>query len=64
MFFFGHIHAYSTVRYKGIDYTITGGAGAELHKQYGRKGSEYHYVIVDVTQEGIQQQLVQFHEEE
>ncbi|UCH09910.1 MAG: metallophosphoesterase [Fidelibacterota bacterium] len=58
--FAGHIHAYSTASYEGVDYTITGGAGADLHKQYGPRGSVHHYVIVDITPEGIQQQVVRF----
>ncbi|MFC1619586.1 metallophosphoesterase family protein [Candidatus Neomarinimicrobiota bacterium] len=59
--FAGHIHAYSTASYEGIEYTVTGGAGADLHKQYGPKGSVYHYIIVDVTKEGTQQQVVRFY---
>jgi predicted phosphodiesterase len=57
--FVGHIHAYSTAHFQGVDYTVTGGGGAALHKQYGSKGSVHHYVIVDVTADGIKQQLVQ-----
>ncbi|UCD38022.1 MAG: metallophosphoesterase [Fidelibacterota bacterium] len=59
--FAGHIHAYSTASHNGVDYTITGGAGANLHKQYGPQGSVHHYVIVDVTPAGIQQQVVRFY---
>ncbi|HEX9973630.1 MAG TPA: metallophosphoesterase [bacterium] len=62
--FVGHIHAYSTAHFQGVDYTVTGGGGAELHKQYGPNGSVHHYVIVDVTSEGIKQQVVQFHKVE
>lgn len=62
--FVGHIHAYSTTNYLGVDYTITGGAGALLHHQYGPKGSVHHYIIVDVTPDGIKQQLVQFKKED
>jgi len=57
--FLGHIHAYSTATHKNIDYTVTGGAGAALHMQYGPKGSVHHYVIVDVEPGEIKQQLVQ-----
>lgn len=59
--FAGHIHAYSTASYAGVDYTVTGGAGAQLHRQYGPKGSVHHYVIVDVTPAGIQQQIVRLY---
>jgi predicted phosphodiesterase len=57
--FLGHIHAYSTATYMNVDYTVTGGAGAKLHKRYGPKGSAYHYIIVDVKPGEIKQQLVQ-----
>lgn len=60
--FAGHIHAYSTATYLGVDHTVTGGGGAELHKQYGLKGSVHHYVIVDVTPKGVQQQVVRIYE--
>ncbi|MFC1481377.1 metallophosphoesterase family protein [Candidatus Neomarinimicrobiota bacterium] len=59
--FAGHIHAYSTATFEGVDYTVTGGAGADLHDRYGPEGSVHHYVIVDVTPEGIQQQVVRFY---
>jgi len=59
--FAGHIHAYSTASHEGVDYTITGGAGAALHEQYGPTGSVHHYVIVDVTPTGIKQQVVRFY---
>jgi len=61
--FAGHIHAYSTASYAGVDYTVTGGAGAQLHRQYGPKGSVHHYIIVDVTPAGIQQQVVRLYPE-
>ncbi len=56
--FVGHIHAYSTATYAGVDYTITGGAGAGLHEQYGELGSQHHYVVVDVKRDGIDMRLV------
>jgi predicted phosphodiesterase len=62
--FAGHIHAYSTTNYQGVNYVITGGAGAVLHKQYGPKGTKHHYIIIDVKPDGIEQTLVQFHKEE
>ncbi|MFQ6116570.1 MAG: metallophosphoesterase family protein, partial [bacterium] len=61
--FAGHIHAYSTATWLGVDYTVTGGGGAELHKQYGPKGSVYHYVIVDVRSNEIQQQVVRLYKD-
>lgn len=56
--FFGHIHAYSTATYEGVDYTITGGGGASLHRQYGKMGSVNHYVVVDVLPESIEMKVV------
>jgi hypothetical protein len=46
--FQGHIHAYSTARQGGVDYTVTGGGGAPLDPRYGRKGACFHYLVVDV----------------
>lgn len=57
--FFGHIHAYSTATFEGVEYTITGGGGASLHKQYGKMGSVNHYVVVDILQDSIEMKVVQ-----
>ncbi len=62
--FCGHIHAYSTDSYDGIEYTVTGGAGAGLHRQYGELGSVYHYVVVDVLPQEIKMQVVRFYPEQ
>jgi hypothetical protein len=60
--FFGHIHAYSTAQFQGIDYTIAGGGGAGLHDRYGPTGNVHHYVICDVQSDGtIKQQVVRFY---
>jgi len=56
--FFGHIHAYSTATYEGVEYTITGGGGAELHERYGKMGSVNHYVVVDILPESIEMRVV------
>ena len=56
--FFGHIHAYSTATYEGVEYTITGGGGAGLHEQFGKMGSVNHYVIVDILPESIEMRVV------
>lgn len=56
--FCGHIHAYSTATYDGVKYTITGGGGATLHKQYGEKGSVNHYLIVDVLPDQVKIRVV------
>ncbi len=56
--FFGHIHAYSTATFEGVDYTITGGGGASLHKQFGKMGSVNHFVVVDILPESIEMRVV------
>jgi len=56
--FIGHIHAYSTEERDGVRYTVTGGAGASLHRRFGPKGNAHHYVVVDVNKDGIQQRVV------
>lgn len=56
--FLGHIHAYSTATFEGVEYTITGGGGAGLHKQYGKMGSVNHYVVVDILPESIEMRVV------
>ncbi len=63
--FFGHIHAYSTAEFQGINYTIAGGGGAGLHDRYGPTGNVHHYIIGDVQSDGtIRQQVVRFYKEE
>jgi len=63
--FFGHIHAYSTAQFQGIDYTIAGGGGAGLHDRYGPAGNVHHYVICDVQSDGtIRQQVARFYRED
>ena len=63
--FCGHIHAYSTATLNGIDYTVTGGAGAGLYKRYGPKGNVHHYIICDVSTDGtLKQQVVRFYKTE
>ena len=60
--YLGHIHAYSTASYQGVDYTISGGGGAGLHDRYGPLGNVHHYVICDVMADGtVRQQIVRFY---
>jgi len=57
--YLGHIHAYSTAHYNGVDYTISGGGGAGLHNRYGPLGNVHHYIICDVAPDGtVKQQVV------
>ncbi|MCH7556993.1 MAG: metallophosphoesterase [Planctomycetes bacterium] len=58
----GHIHAYSTATFGGINYTLTGGGGAGLHNRYGPLGNVHHYIICDVMADGtVKQQVVRFY---
>lgn len=60
--YLGHIHAYSTAHYNGVDYTISGGGGAGLHNRYGPLGNVHHYIICDVMADGtLKQQVVRFY---
>lgn len=61
--FLGHIHAYSTTTFEGVDYTVTGGGGAGLYRLYGPDGNFHHYIIVDAQPDGVlKQQVVRFRE--
>jgi 3',5'-cyclic AMP phosphodiesterase CpdA len=60
--YLGHIHAYSTATFGGINYTLSGGGGAGLHDRYGPLGNVHHYVICDVMADGtVKQQVVRFY---
>ncbi len=62
--YLGHIHAYSTAHYNGVDYTISGGGGAGLKKLYGPLGNVHHYIICDVMADGtVKQQVVRFYKD-
>lgn len=56
--FSGHIHAYSTATYGGVEYTVTGGGGASLQSHYGELGSVHHYIVVDVLPDNIEMKVV------
>jgi hypothetical protein len=61
--FLGHIHAYSTASFEGVDYTVAGGGGAGLHDRFGPGGNIHHYIIIDAQPGGVlKQQLVRFTE--
>jgi len=60
--FLGHIHAYSTAHYNGVDYTVSGGGGAPLHDRYGPLGNVHHYIVCDVMANGtVKQKVVRFY---
>ncbi len=59
--FLGHLHAYSTETFGGVDYTVSGGGGAGLHDRFGPEGNVHHYIIVDAMPDGsMKQQVVRF----
>jgi len=61
--YLGHIHAYSTAKYGGVNYTLSGGGGAGLHDRYGPGGNIHHYIICDVSPQGhLKQQVVRFYD--
>jgi hypothetical protein len=61
--YLGHIHAYSTAKYGGVNYTLSGGGGASLHNRFGPKGNFHHYIIYDVMPDGaVRQQVVRFYD--
>jgi Icc protein len=60
--YMGHIHAYSTACYNGINYTVSGGGGATLHGRFGLLGSAHQYIICDIGADGsVKQQIVRFY---
>lgn len=60
--YLGHIHAYSTAHYNGVNYTLCGGGGATPHGRFGPLGAIHHYIICDVGADGnVKQRIVRFH---
>lgn len=59
--YLGHIHAYSTTTFGGVDYTVSGGGGAGLKAHFGPQGQVHHYVICDVTPDKVTRRVVRFH---
>lgn len=60
--YLGHIHAYSTTTFGGVDYTVSGGGGASLKPHFGPQGQAYHYIICDVTRNRVTRHVVRFYE--
>ena len=57
----GHIHGYAKAKRKGVNYQISGGAGAPLHLPR-EWGGFYHYVKITVDKKGINAKVVRFYE--
>lgn len=56
--FMGHIHGYATKVIDGVRYTLTAGAGAPFSKQLPLEARVHHYVVIRVTREGLQREVV------
>ncbi|MGV8075424.1 MAG: metallophosphoesterase family protein [Syntrophobacteraceae bacterium] len=56
--FLGHNHGYASAVIDGVRYTITAGAGANLHTELAWLGSFHHYVVVRVEPERLRRELV------
>ncbi|MGV3523649.1 MAG: metallophosphoesterase family protein [Candidatus Sericytochromatia bacterium] len=58
----GHIHIYDRMNYKGVNYLVSGGAGAPLYRMplyfSDKGGAFYHYVLFQVSDSGIRERLV------
>jgi len=56
--FMAHIHGCATEVLDGVRYTLTAGAGAPLSKRLPLEGRAYNYVVVRVSPDGLQRELV------
>lgn len=56
--FLGHIHLYDQRQINGVNYLVSGGAGAPLDKKPSYGQSLYHIVMVDVSDQGVKTQLI------
>lgn len=62
--FFGHIHIYDEMISNGVHYVVSGGAGAPMFQMplyiSPQGGAFPHFLVMDVSDKGIRQQLVKF----
>lgn len=56
--FLGHDHGFAAATIDGVQYVITGGAGADLYEGMCWMEPFHHYVVVHVTPEGSWQEVV------
>ena len=56
--FVSHIHAYDQVTQNGVEYILTGGAGAPLYSQLGVQNMFYHFVLVEADAGGVEDSVV------
>ncbi len=51
--FMGHIHAFSTATFDGVEYIVTGGGGAPRSSRFGPEGKIHHYCVVHVAPQSV-----------
>lgn len=60
--FLGHIHIYDHMQFQGVNYVVSGGAGAPLYRMplyfSDLGGAYYHFVLVQVSPQGIQLKVI------
>ncbi len=56
--FLAHIHGYDRVTQNGVEYVLSGGAGAPLYPQLGPQAAIYHLVLVEAGPKGVSDTLV------
>jgi predicted phosphodiesterase len=62
--FMGHIHGFATETMDGVQYTITGGGGANLAEELPPGGAVHNYVVIHVSPEGVRREVVKLIDEE
>lgn len=56
--FVSHIHAYDSATLNGIEYILTGGAGAPLYKELGTSVAAHNFVMVEAGPQGVADTVV------
>ena len=56
--FMAHIHGYATHVRDGVRYTLTAGGGAPLSGRIARENRNFHYVVLDVSPQGLRRTVV------
>lgn len=56
--FMGHVHGFAQQTVDGVKYIVTGGAGANLAERLPEEGRVHNYVVVKVSPETVQYEVV------
>jgi len=51
--FVAHIHAYDRATLNGVEYILSGAAGAPFHSQLGPQSMIYHFILVEAAPAGV-----------